>query len=269
MSMGSQGVWRATRTPEGPAVQHIVHSGEQFAMRAWGPGAEWLADGLPALLGAHNDHSAFEPEGIVGELHRRYVNIRTPRSEAVWEALFPAILEQKVTGTEAWDSFRRLQRSLGELAPTPTDGPRLLLPLDPVIVAGTPSHVFMRCNVERKRGDTIRASASYARRIEETTAMSLDDARARLGALPGIGAWSVAETMSRALGDADAVSVGDFHLKNLVAWNLAGKPRGTDHEMLELLEPYRPFRGRVLALLQHGGAAQPRYGPRLTIQKRW
>ena len=99
--------------------------------------------------------------------------------------------------------------------------------------------------------------------------MVLADAHARLAALPGVGAWTVAEVALRALGDADAVSVGDYHLKNVVAWNLAGKPRGTDDEMLELLEPFRPHRGRALMLIQRGGSTPPKYGPRLTIQKRW
>jgi 3-methyladenine DNA glycosylase/8-oxoguanine DNA glycosylase len=269
MTMGSQGVWRATRTPEGPAVQHIVALADRFDMRAWGRGAAWLADHLPALLGGQDDHSSFEPEGLVGELHRRFPGLRTCRTEAVWEALLPAILEQKVTGTEAWDSYRRLHRSLGELAPTPPEAPRLLLPLDPAVVAGTPSHVFMKCNVERKRSDAIKTGASYAHRLEETREMPIADANERIAALPGVGAWTVAEVGIRALGDSDAVSVGDYHLKNLVAWNLAGKPRGTDDEMLELLEPYQPFRGRVVALIQRGGESQPKYGPRLTIQKRW
>jgi 3-methyladenine DNA glycosylase/8-oxoguanine DNA glycosylase len=269
LRMGTYGIWRATRTPDGPAVQHLEHRGTGIHMRAWGPGADWLADRLPTMLGANDDDANFEYPGIIGEIQRKHPGLRIPRTEAVWEALFPAILEQKVTGAEAWDSFRRLHRLLGDPAPTPPDGPRLMLPLDPVRVAGTPGHTFMRCNVERKRSDTIRQCAEYAHRIEETVHMSITDARARLGALPGVGAWTVAEVGIRALGDSDAVSVGDYHIKNLVAWNLAGKPRGTDEEMLELLEPYRPHRGRVVLLLQHGGSDQPRYGPRLTIQKRW
>jgi 3-methyladenine DNA glycosylase/8-oxoguanine DNA glycosylase len=68
-----------------------------------------------------------------------------------------------------------------------------------------------------------------------------------------------------ALGDPDAVSEGDFHLPNLVAWNLAGEPRGTDERMLQLLEPYRGQRGRVQRLLEAGGTGAPRFGPRMRI----
>ncbi len=269
MRISKDGIWRATRTPLGPAVEHLVQMRTHVEARAWGPGASWLVDHLPTLLGEHDDDSDFPQTGLLGEINRKTVGLRIPRSEAVWESLVPAILEQKVTGIEARDSFARLHRTLSESAPSPPDGPRLLLPLDPTVVAGTPGHAFMKCNVERKRSDTIRRCASYSRRLEEAVAMDVDAARNRLLALPGVGAWTAAEVGIRALGDADAVSVGDYHVKNWVAWNLAGKARGTDDEMLELLEPYRPHRGRAVLLIQLGGTAPPKYGARMSIQKRW
>ena len=91
-------------------------------------------------------------------------------------------------------------------------------------------------------------------------------AYARLRAIPGIGPWTAAEVGMRAFGDPDAVSVGDFHLPNMVAWALAGEPRGTDERMLELLEPYRGQRGRVLRLLELSGVGPPRRAPRLSPQ---
>ena len=86
-------------------------------------------------------------------------------------------------------------------------------------------------------------------------------------AFPGIGPWTAAEVGIRAFGDPDAVSVGDFHVPNMVAWALAGEPRGTDERMLELLEPYRGQRGRVIRLLELAGTKAPRYGPRLAPRR--
>jgi hypothetical protein len=37
--------------------------------------------------------------------------------------------------------------------------------------------------------------------------------------------------------------------------------------MLELLEPYRGHRGRVLRLLMAGGVGPPRRGPRLALRR--
>jgi 3-methyladenine DNA glycosylase/8-oxoguanine DNA glycosylase len=85
--------------------------------------------------------------------------------------------------------------------------------------------------------------------------------------MPGIGPWTAAEVVRLALGDPDAVSVGDFHLPNLVSWLLAGEPRGTDERMLELLAPYAGHRGRVQLLLEASGAHAPRYGPRMELDQ--
>ena len=93
--------------------------------------------------------------------------------------------------------------------------------------------------------------------------MAMPDAYARLQAFPGIGPWSAAEVAVVALGDTDAVSVGDYHLKNVVSWAHAGAARGTDERMIELLEPWRGQRARVLRLLAAGGFHAPRFGPRM------
>ena len=97
--------------------------------------------------------------------------------------------------------------------------------------------------------------------------MSSEDARRRLGAFPGIGVWTVNNVAMLALGDADAVSVGDYWLKHIVSNALTGEPRGTDERMLELLEPWRGQRGRVCRLLMAGGPALPRFGPRLPLRQ--
>ncbi|MEQ1788041.1 MAG: DNA-3-methyladenine glycosylase 2 family protein, partial [Acidimicrobiales bacterium] len=120
--------------------------------------------------------------------------------------------------------------------------------------------------VEKKRADTLKRACAHASRLEAAGLLTSAELRARLEAIPGIGPWTSAEVARIALGDADAVSVGDFHLKNLVAFALAGEPRGTDERMLELLEPFAGHRGRVCLLIESGGVSAPRYGPRVRIQ---
>ncbi|HVF73608.1 MAG TPA: hypothetical protein VM938_01060 [Acidimicrobiales bacterium] len=257
MRLGPDGAWRATRTPDGPGSEHVVAGGGEVTVRAWGPGADWLVEHAPALVGADDDDSSFVAHHpIVADLHRRLRGLRLPRTGAVVEALVPSILEQKVIGLEARRSYASLVRRLGEPAPGPVD---LLVPPPPEAWAQAPSWTFHRCGVERKRADTVRVACSAARRLEE--------APERMTALPGIGPWTAAEVAGVALGDPDAVSVGDYHLPNQVSWALAGEPRGDDARMLELLEPYRGHRGRVLRLLAAGGIGAPRYGPRLPLQR--
>jgi 3-methyladenine DNA glycosylase/8-oxoguanine DNA glycosylase len=116
--------------------------------------------------------------------------------------------------------------------------------------------------VERRRADTILRVCKLAAKLNSVLTRPIDQAGRLMGRIPGVGPWTVAEVCRVALGDTDAVSIGDLHLPHLVAWNLAGEPRGDDSRMLELLEPYRGQRARALRLLELSGNWAPRRGPR-------
>ena len=259
--------WRATRTAEGPATIAIAAGTDQVTAEAWGPGADAALDALDRVLGLDTgplrvgDHHR-----LVTELARRFAGVRLTRTEAIYESLVPAILEQKVTGDEARRAWRSLVTAHGEPAPGPP-GSRLRLPPLPPVLARLPYYAFHPMGVERRRAELIRRVAGRAAWFEAIAAMPLPDAYHRLTALPGIGPWTAAEVAVRALGDPDAVSVGDFHLPNLVAWALAREPRADDARMLELLEPWRGERARVIRLLELSGIAAPRYGPRLSPRR--
>ena len=251
---------RAIRTADGPATIEIAQGPSGIRVEAWGPGAERALAASPALLGLDDDRSSFTPDHpLIRELDREHRGLRIGRTGAVFEALLPAILEQKVTGTEAWRGLRGIVRRWGEPAPGPHD--LRLLPR-PDVLAGIPYEAFHPLGIERRRADLVRRVADRAGRLEAIVELPLADAYRRLRSVPGIGPWTAAEVAIRALGDADAVSVGDFHLPNLVSWALAGEPRGTDERMLELLEPWRGQRGRVIRLLEASGRRPPARGPR-------
>ena len=266
MRFSGDAVWRATRTPLGPGTERLSVDGVgMLHVEAWGAGAEWLVEHAPALVGELDDDSDFQPHHqLIRDLWRLHPGLRIPRSEAVFEAAVASILEQMVPGAEAWRSLRALVCDLGEPAPGPRPG--LFIPPDPVRLASVPYYVFHRYGIPRRRADTLRSAAMQAARLEEAVDMPMDAARLRLRALPGMGHWTAAEVALVALGDPDAVSVGDYHLPHVVAWALAGERRGSDERMLELLEPYRGHRGRVLRLLLTSGSAPPRRGPRLPLR---
>lgn len=252
---------RATRTPDGPATVELRLRGDRLEIEAWGPGAARALEAAPALAGVDDPSAAFRlTHPLLVTLDRRLPGLRIGRTGAVLEALIPAILEQKVTGTEARRGYRGLIARWGEPAPGPF-GLRLLPP--PETIAAIPYHALHAFGVERRRADLIRTVAARATRFEEIVDLPLTDAYRRLTALSGIGPWTAAEVAFRTLGDTDAVSVGDYHLPSLVAFAFTGERHGSDARMLELLEPYRPHRARVIRLLEAGGVRPAPHGPRM------
>jgi 3-methyladenine DNA glycosylase/8-oxoguanine DNA glycosylase len=245
----------------------LVHVGDALRVEAWGPGADRALDDIPSLLGLDLEPAPI-PRGhpLIAQLARRDTGIRIPRTTAVIESLIPAILEQKVTSEEAYRATIGLTRVHGEMAPGPAEW-RLRLPPTPATLAALPYYAYHPFGIERRRAELIRRVASRSSWFEAIVDLPLPEAYGRLTAVPGIGPWTAAEVGVRALGDHDAVSVGDFHLPNLVAYALAGEPRGDDTRMLELLEPYRGQRARVMRLLELSGIRPPRYGPRLSPRR--
>ncbi|RJL30489.1 DNA-3-methyladenine glycosylase family protein [Bailinhaonella thermotolerans] len=258
-------LWRASLTPCGPGTLRLsVHPSEgRVHGRAWGPGAEWLLETMPALLGAEDDLAGFEPvDGPVREAHRRRPGLRLSRSGRVFEALAPAILEQKVVGREAWRAWRYLVRRYGTPAPGP--GPEGLYVVPPPRAwIAIPSWEWHRAGAEAVRARTIITAARVADRLEAAPDSATLDRMLR--SLPGIGVWTSAETRQRALGDPDAVSVGDYHLPSIVGWALTGR-KADDAEMLRLLAPYAGHRHRAARLIALTGARPPARGPRMAAR---
>ena len=268
--------WRATRTPDGPATLRLVAEGAAIRAQAWGPGAAWAIGQAPELVGADDDAAGFAAllagHALLRALNARFPGTRIGRTRRVLEALVPAIIEQKVTGDEARMAFIALVRRHGEPAPGPWDEPSdrraapMRVPPAPTTLAGLPGYAYHPLGLERRRADAIRFAAGRAARVEECMDLPMSDAYARLQALPLVGPWTAAEVGLRAFGDADAVSVGDFHLCHAVCWALAGEPRGTDERMLELLAPYAGHRARVIRLIESAGVQAPRRGPRMAAR---
>jgi 3-methyladenine DNA glycosylase/8-oxoguanine DNA glycosylase len=258
--------WWAVRTPDGPATLSLRRDGDQLVATGYGPGAGWVVDRAGAVAGLRDDLAGFAEVAaahpMVAGLAHAYRGLRLPTTGRVFARLLRAVCEQKVTGKEAYRSYAAIVRRFGEPAPGPVD--RLRLPPDPAVLAATPYWAFHPLGMEQRRADALCRAAAVADRLERCTDAA--EATARLTAIRGIGPWTAAEVVRTAYGDPDAVSVGDYHIPNTVAWALAGEPRGDDARMLALLEPFRGHRGRVCTLLETAGIAAPRYGPRMPLR---
>jgi 3-methyladenine DNA glycosylase/8-oxoguanine DNA glycosylase len=257
--------WRGLRTPVGPAtlaVRARPAEGDVVAA-AWGEGAAWALEAVPDLLGASDDPAGFDPlHPVLQEARRRFPHWRIGRTGLVLEALVPAIIEQKVTGQEAFAGFRRLVHLFGERAPGPGHDLDLWVQPDAATLRAIPSWEWLRLHIDPARSRAVVTAARVADALERLAAVPGEEADARLRSLPGIGTWTSAEVRQRALGDIDAVSFGDYHVAKDVGWALTGTPMD-DLELELFLEPWRPQRGRVVALVGMSGLRRPRRGPRM------
>lgn len=257
--------WRALRTPTGPATLAVtpLDGSGVIEAQAWGAGADWVLDQLPDLLGADDDPSGFRPEHpLLSGLWRRHRHWRLGRTASIMDALIPAVIEQKVTGQEATLGIRGLIGAYGEPAPGAGEAVGLRLFPAAATLVTVPSWRWLQLHIDPARSRTLIVAARVANSLER--ALTADPARAdeRLRSLPGIGVWTSAEVRARALGDADAVSFGDYHVARNVGWALTGTPLD-DAGLAAVLEPYRPHRLRVQRLIGLAGLAAPRHGPRL------
>jgi len=257
--------WRGIRTPTGPAtlvVAPLSGSGDVEA-HAWGPGAEWVLEAVPGLLGGLDDWTDFEPRHpVLADARKRHPHARLGRTGLVMESLVPAVIEQKVTGQEAFAGFRMLVHRYGERAPGPGGERKLWVQPTPEQLRAIPSWEWLRMHIDPARSRTIVTVARVADSLERLGGLSAEEADRRLRTLPGVGVWTSAEVRQRAFGDPDAVSFGDYHVAKDVGWALAGSPFDDD-ELAAFLEPWRPHRGRVPALLSLAGLRRPRYGARM------
>jgi len=254
-------LWLTANTPSGAGTLRVRRPDGVVEGTAWGDGAEWLLDGLPALLGAEDDDSGFEGHHpLIAESRRRAPGLRLGATGRVWDVLLPAVLEQKVTGTEAHLSFRDLCRRFGTPAPGPAPAGMRVAPT-PRALLGIADWEWHQAGVDGARRRTLIAAAQVAHRLEKAARLRGEDGRKLLRLVPGIGVWTAAEVAQRAWGDADAVSVGDFHIPSVVGWALVGKPLDDDG-MLEVLAPYAPQRHRAVRYIEASGFRKPRFAPR-------
>ncbi|WNG87383.1 DNA-3-methyladenine glycosylase 2 family protein [Mycobacterium sp. ITM-2016-00317] len=259
-------IWRTSLMRSGPVTARLSRGApDTVDCEAWGPGAAEFADALPALLGADDDVSAFDPqEPTVAKALRTAPHLRLGRTGRVMEALIPAVLEQRVVGKDAFRAWRLLVTRYGAPAPGPAPA-HMRVPPTAQAWRRIPSWEFHLANVDPARARTVVGCAQRADALERLVDRPAEAARTAMMSLPGVGIWTAAETAQRAFGDADALSIGDYHLSKVIGWTLLGHPID-DAQMIELLEPLRPHRHRVVRLLEVSGLAfKPRFGPRLPI----
>lgn len=251
---------RATQTPEGPAELRIDWADDVAEVLAWGPGSDWLLARSPGLLGATDDPGDFEPPpGILRDTWGRNQGLRLTRTSTLWHDLIWWIVQQRIRFADASQQWARMVHDIGEPAPGPGG---LRTPPTWQRVAAMTYDSFHPYGIERGRADTMLRVAREMSRFEPHLDDEFARSQPRLASLRGVGPWTQAGVQSMTWGDPDAVIVGDLGIPSMVSWALAKEPHGDDARMIELLEPFKPNRYRVLQLLFLSGLkAPPRRSP--------
>lgn len=249
---------RATVTPDGIGAIAITWDADASDAHAetFGDGADWLLARAPQLLGCHDDVAAFDPTTQpLRDLWRRHRGDRIATTSTLWHDLAWFIVQQRVSRTDAAEQWRRLVDDLGAPAP---GIPSLTAPPEPTTVARLGYHHFHRYGIERRRADNLIRAAHAAVRLQTRVDDGIAAVTPALRSVRGIGPWTMSCLATQTWGERDTVIVGDHGIPSLVAWVLARERRADDDRLVELLEPYRPHRYRVIRLAFASGMRPPR-----------
>ena len=256
-------VWRTALTGTGAVIYRIrQHRLDDLVIDAWGHGAAELADGIRDELGARDHPERFQPaHPFLRAARRRLVGLRVPATRRLFEALVPAVIEQRVVGKDAMAGWTRLVKLHGTPAPAAGSASTgLLVPPTPEAWERIPSWDWRQAGIDDQRSRTVILAARQAARLDQS-ATDPEAAYRLLASVPGVGPWTAAQVGHRALGDADALPLGDYHLGRLTGIALLGRPL-EDDEVEGFYEQWRPHRYRVVRLLELTPGAAPRRAPR-------
>lgn len=184
--------------------------------------------------------------------------LRLPRAFWLYEGAMNVVLSQRVSGSEAASNWRRLCRRFGEQREGLFSAP------SPARMRTLSMAEMASCGIEAKRASALKQLAERLDRLPEAHLSGADVERLVAGCRR-VGPWSRALLRGQVWGDPDAVPLGDYGLPGLVCSALAGEREGTDRRMLELLEPYRGQRFRVIRYLWAAGGPRERRAPRLPV----
>lgn len=236
-----------------PAAVEVWRDEDGVEVRAYGGDAERLLDETVEGFGQDDRYSTFgtDDTGVL-RLHRSLPGLRLLRMPWLYDSTCSAILQQRIRTVDAMRDWRRIAKRYGAPAPL---GLYAFPAAD--VLAKAPAFALEGMGVDAKRVRTLLNFAREWRLVRLKPEMGFAAMRQYLLRIPGIGAWTTESVMGYGAGDVDAAIVGDLHLPRMICYALAGEFNGTDERMIELLEPFRGDRFRIIRLLYAAGLDVP------------
>jgi 3-methyladenine DNA glycosylase/8-oxoguanine DNA glycosylase len=228
-----------------PAALEFLRDGDSLKLTAHSPEAESLLAETLAGLAQDDLYATFATEDSgIWRLHRAHPGLRLLRIPWLYDMTCSAILQQRIRTIDAMRDWRHIVQRWGADAPLglrafPSAG----------ILARVAQFELQSLGIDAQRTRTLLRFAQESRFLPLRTAMTFPELRQHLLRIPGIGPWTTESVLGYGAGDADAAIPGDLHLPHLVCYALAGEIPGSDDRMMELLEPFRGHRFRIIRLL--------------------
>jgi len=206
-------------------------------------------DADPALIANHLARSR-----VLAPLVARRRGLRVPGAWDGFELAVRAVLGQQVTVRGATTLAGRVVRAFGTPLDQAQDGLTHLFPRPEALADADLAAI----GLPRARAATIRALAAAVARgdLGLEASRGLEDAVARLVAIPGIGTWTAQYVAMRALGEPDAFPAADLGLRRALANGAGPLPPA---RVAELAEAWRPWRAYAALHLWTGLAGERGY----------
>lgn len=237
-----------------PAALDFRRAGESLEITAFGPHSSQLLEETANGLRQDDCYDSFSTEdtGIL-RLHRLFPGLRLLRFPWLYDMTCSAILQQRIRTVDAMRAWRRIAQRWGAPAPL---GLRAFPSAE--MLSQLPKFEFQNIDIDAQRTRTLLRFANESRFLPLRTQMSFSELREHLQRVPGIGPWTTETVLGYGAGDPDAAIPGDLHLPHVVCYALAGETEGSDERMIELLEPFRGHRFRIIRLIYESKLSAPR-----------
>ena len=240
-----------------PATLEFQRAPEGLLVTALAPQAEALLEETLAGLAQDDCYRSFATDDSgIWRLHRSQPGLRLLRFPWLYEMTCSAILQQRVRTVDAMRDWRHITQRWGVAAPL-----GLWAFPSVEILARVAQFELQALDIDAQRARTLLRFAQESRFVPLRTTLSFAELRDRLIRIPGIGPWTTESVLGYGAGDVDAAIPGDLHLPHVVCYALAGEIPGSDERMMELLEPFRGHRFRIIRLIYASGLAVPRTTP--------
>ena len=235
----------------GPPGRHVLLRARLPALRGVGQ----VVSRCRQLLDADADSCAIDAvlaaDDLLAPLVAARPGLRVPGAYDGFELAVRAVLGQQVSVPAARTLAGRLAGRLGTRLELPDGSPSVVFP-GPADLAGAG---LAGLGLTTARQATLRALAAAVAggRLELDHGADPEETAARLGELPGIGPWTIAYILMRAVGDPDAFPASDLGLRRALD-GLGGSTGQAGR--------WRPWRAYAAVHLWTWAAARPATKPR-------